>query len=43
MLEILPMFSMFIFDYVIFGGMIIHFVSLLAVLLQVALLLKAAQ
>ncbi len=43
LLEILPVLPLFTFDYIWVGFMLIHFVSLLAVLLQVAVLLKAAQ
>jgi NADH-quinone oxidoreductase subunit L len=43
MLELLPMLPLFMFDYVLLGNLVLHFVSALALLLQVAVLLKAAQ
>lgn len=43
LLEVIPMLPIFLFEYVSVGSMLLNFVSLLAVLLQVAVLLKAAQ
>jgi len=43
LLEILPLFPFFMFDYVYMGFTLVHFVSMLAVCLQVAVFLKAAQ
>jgi hypothetical protein len=43
MLEILPTLHSYMFDYVLIGNVLIHFISAVALLLQVAVLLKAAQ
>ncbi len=43
LLEIIPMLPLFLFEYVWVGSILLNFVSLLATLLQVAVLLKAAQ
>jgi NADH:ubiquinone oxidoreductase subunit 5 (subunit L)/multisubunit Na+/H+ antiporter MnhA subunit len=41
--EVLPTLALFTFDYLVVGGTLLHFASVAALLLQVAVLLKAAQ
>jgi hypothetical protein len=43
LLEILPLLPLLMFDYIHIGFTLVHFVSVLAVFLQVAIFLKAAQ
>jgi hypothetical protein len=43
LLEVIPLFSLFAFDYILMGSFLLHLPSLLALFLQVAVLLKAAQ